>query len=114
MKAIKIITAAALIIMMTAFSSFAKDNKTNEKSSLKNILSKQVSYPEFAIETAKEGTVYVQFTVNNEGKLVIEQINFFDVTFGNYVKEQLSKIVIDSTDAAIGTTHAMKFDFKLN
>ena len=113
MKAIKIITAAALIIMMTAFSSFAKDNKTNQKSSLKKVLAKEISYPEFAIETEKEGAVFVQFTISDEGKIIIENMNYEDVTLGDYVKEQLSKVVIDNTDTAIGSTHAMKFDFKL-
>lgn len=113
MKAIKIITGAALIIMMTAFSSFAKDNKTNQKNNLKKVLAKEVSYPQFAIETEKEGTVYVKFTVDTEGKIVIDQINYEDVTFGDYVKERLSKIIIDTNDPEIGSTHAVKFDFKL-
>ncbi len=113
MKAIKIITAAVLIVMISTLSSFAKDTKTTVKSNLKKEISKQISYPELAIETAKEGTVYVQFTVNEEGKLVVNQMNYLDVTFGDYVKQRLSKIQIDSNDPAIGSTHSMKFDFKL-
>jgi len=113
MKTIKIITASTLILMMTAFSSFAKDNETNQKSSLKKVLAKEVSYPSFAIETEKEGTVMVQFTVNEEGKVVIERMNYEDVTLGDYVRECLSKVVLDKKDPAIGNSHAIKFDFKL-
>lgn len=114
MKAIKIITAAVVIVMISTFSSFAKDNKTTVKSNLKKEISKQISYPEMAIETKKEGTVFVQFTVSEDGKLLVNQMNYLDVTFGDYVKQRLSKIKIDKNDPEIGSTHTMKFDFKLN
>jgi len=114
MKTIKIITIAIVVIMMTGFTTYAKENsETVQKNDLKSILAKQVKYPSFAIENFQEGSVLVQFTVNNEGKIDIETINYLDVELGEYVKERLGKVVVGKNDISIGKTQAIKFDFKL-
>ena len=54
MKTMKIVSIAILIIMMTGFTSSAKDNnKTTQKNELKTILAKQVNYPSFAMENLR-------------------------------------------------------------
>jgi hypothetical protein len=114
MKTIKIITVAIAILLISGFTTFAKDNnKVVQKNELRNLLSKEVKYPAFASENFQEGSVLVQFTVNEEGKLEIKAINFLDVELGEYVKECLGKIIIEKDDISIGKTQAIKFDFKI-
>ena len=114
MKTIKIISIAIVIIMMTGFTTYAKDNNKNvQKNELKSILAKEVKYPAFASENFQEGSVLVQFTVNEEGKIEIEAINYLDVELGEHVKECLKKVVIDKDDVNIGKTQAIKFEFKI-
>jgi len=114
MKTIKIISIAILLIMMTGFASSAKDNnKTTQKNGLKTMLAKEVKYPAFAKEKYLEGNVFVQFTVNNEGKIEINAINYLDVELGDYVKECLGKIVVEKEDSTIGKTQVIKFEFKM-
>ncbi len=114
MKTIKIISVAVVILMMTGIASFAKgDNKSVKKNELNGILTKEVKYPLFAKERALEGDVYVLFTVNNEGKIEIDAMNYMDVELGDYVKECLNKIVINKNDIVPGKPKAIKFEFKL-
>lgn len=114
MKTIKVITIAIVAILISGFTTYANDtNKTVQKNQLKSILSKEVKYPAFATENFLEGSVLVQFTVNNEGKIEIDAINYLDVELGEYVKTCLSKIVVEKDDINIGKTHSMKFDFKM-
>jgi hypothetical protein len=114
MKTMKIVSIAILIIMMTGFTSSAKDNnKTTQKNELKTILAKQVNYPSFAMENFQEGSVLVEFTVNTEGIIEIKAINYLDVELGEHVKKCLGKVVVEKDDISIGKTQAIKFDFKL-
>ncbi|MCX6232362.1 MAG: hypothetical protein NTZ33_12560 [Bacteroidetes bacterium] len=113
MKTLKIISIAFVIIMVTGFISAAKDNdKTVQKSELKKVLQKEVSYPDFVVNDEKTSTVFVQFTVTEEGKIEIKAMNYLDVKLGDYVKECLQKVVVDKNDASVGKTHIYKFNFK--
>ena len=51
MKTIKIISIVLVIIIMSGFTTYAKDNnKTAQKNDLKTILAKEVKFPTFAVE----------------------------------------------------------------
>ena len=114
MKTIKIITIAIVVVIMTGFATYAKgNNKTVQKNELKSMLAKEVTYPSFATENFQERSVLVQFTVNEEGKIEINAMNYFDVELGEYVKKCLGKIAVEKDDISIGKTQAIKFDFKL-
>ena len=113
MKTVKIISIAILIIMVSGFVSFAKDNKKEiQKSELKTVLEKAVTFPDFAIDQDQESTVLVQFTITEEGKVSIQNMNYLDVKLGDYVKECLQKVVIAKDDASVGKTHIFKINFK--
>ena len=114
MKTIKIISISIIIIMMTGFTIYAKDNKkTDQKNELKSMLAKYVKYPAFATKNLEEGSVFVQFTITEEGKIEINTMNYFNAELGKYVKECLGKIEINKNDISIGKIKAIKFDFKL-
>lgn len=114
MKTIKIISIVLVIIIMSGFTTYAKDNnKTAQKNDLKTILAKEVKFPNFAVEKFQEGSVLVQFTVNTEGKIEINAINYLDVELGEHVKECLKKVVVEKDDISVGKTQAIKFDFKI-
>jgi hypothetical protein len=113
MKTIKIISIAIVIIMMSGLTAMAKDNeKSIQKSELKNALQKEVRYPDFEIRNEQEATVLVQFTVNEEGKVEIKAMNYLDVQLGDYVKECLKRVVVDKSDISVGKTHIFKINFK--
>ncbi|MCX6232363.1 MAG: hypothetical protein NTZ33_12565 [Bacteroidetes bacterium] len=113
MKTLKIISIAILIIMVSGFVSFAKDNKKDiQKSELKTVLEKVVTFPDFAIDQDQESTVLVQFTITEEGKVEIKAMNYLDVKLGDYVKECLQKVVVAKDDTSVGKTHIFKINFK--
>lgn len=114
MKTIKIISISIIILIMTGFTVNAKDcSKINQKNELKTMLAKHIKYPAFATKNHEEGSVLVQFTVTEEGKIEVNNMNYFNAELGKYVKECLGKIVINKDDISIGKTKAIKFDFKL-
>jgi hypothetical protein len=113
MKTIKIISIVIVIIMMSGFASIAKDNeKSIQKSELKNELQKELKFPDFKINTEAESIVMVQFTINEDGKVEIKAMNYLDVKLGDYVKECLKRVVVDKSDASVGKTHIYKINFK--
>ena len=103
-----------VLTVPSEFTVNAKDcSKINQKNELKTMLAKHIKYPAFATKNHEEGSVLVQFTVTEEGKIEVNTMNYFNAELGKYVKECLGKIVINKDDISIGKTKAIKFDFKL-
>jgi|DewCreStandDraft_4_1066084.scaffolds.fasta_scaffold93816_1 hypothetical protein len=112
MKTLKFLFGFFLVVIISA-SVFAKDNKTQTQKNINYLIKKEITYPQFAIENQIEGSVLIQYKVNEDGKIVIEKINYENVILGDYVKEKLSKINIDKSVVNDESSRLIRFDFKL-
>lgn len=109
-------TKFLLVLILVAIISgelYAKDNKTENQQSVNSLIKKEIGYPALAIENQIEGTVVVQYRVSEDGKIIIERINYENVILGDYVKERLSKIELDKSVFKSANSQVIKFDFKL-
>lgn len=112
MKTLKFLSALFIIALISG-ELFAKDNKNLEQQSVNCLIKKEISYPPMAIENRIEGTVIVQYRLSEEGKIIVEKINYENVILGDYIKERLSKISIDKSKITCKEPMLIRFDFKL-
>lgn len=105
----KLFTLAAIFGLLSFTSVMAEEDKTMVKQAVKQ----EVSYPQFAIDQELEGTVWVEFTVDENGKIKVLQINSVCVPLKNYVLEKLEGM--DAFELVSGNKdkYQMKFDFHL-
>jgi len=112
MRTLKFLSAL-LILTLISRELIAKDNKNQNQQSVKSQIRKEITYPQLAVENQIEGSVVVQYKVSEEGKIVIEKINYENVILGDYVKEILSKIDLDKSFVTNSESQLIRFDFKL-
>ena len=103
--------AIAAILMLAFSSSYAGFSKS--PSDLEKTIKSEISFPASAIENQIEGSVFVEFTVNDDGS--IEVLNCFSEQgeLQCYVFSTLSKLKVIPDDEVVGKTYTMRFDFKL-
>lgn len=105
----KLFTLAAILGLMSITSVMAGEDKTMVKQAVKQ----EIQYPDFAIEQDLQGTVWVEFTVDENGKIKVEQINSMCVPLKNYVLNKLEGM--DAFELVSGSKekYQMRFDFHL-
>lgn len=111
----KLTTSALILVLSLSFTSiFAGGFKTKNKNPLKNIVEKQISYPEIAENQLKEGVVLVDLFVNNFGKLEIKQISASDTIFKNHVERKIQELNAQKDyNEFIGQNILYKFQFNV-
>jgi hypothetical protein len=80
---------------------------------LKVIVKKHVVYPEYAKENNLTGFVIVAFEVDNNGKILISQINSNLYFFQEYVVIKLQQLVLKNPENYQDKTQYYRFDFQL-
>ncbi|MBI5540340.1 MAG: hypothetical protein HY951_09805 [Bacteroidia bacterium] len=112
MKTIKIlIVTSTFFLLLMNVQSFAGSNPTNEEGKVKRVVSSAVDYPKDS-EVCFEGiaTVAVDFRVNENGKIVVNEING-SPDLVSYVKEKLEKVVIKKVSKLTEKSFVYKFIF---
>ncbi len=109
---LKSFTAVVLMIFATGliFGSVHDPKGTN---SLKQFMTKNVPYPEFAKENNQTGFVVIAFTVENDGKIIIKNINGSTPEFKEYVENKLKELKLDDPQLYQDKTQYYRFDFQL-
>jgi len=100
-----ILTTALLILLISNMSA-----NTIEPEGIKDLIKKEISYPEFALQQKIEGTVLVSFLVSEEGLINVELANASNEDLKNYVIGKLKSLIIKDAD---DNKYNMKFEFKL-
>lgn len=103
MKTIIITLAIAL------FSAATIQASTGQPDNVKDIISKEITYPESAKIENIEGVVMVSFFVT-DGKVEIETTNASNDVLKDYVIRKLKSLVIRDNDEQ---KYSMKFEFRL-
>lgn len=102
----------AYIVLVILILSIKVNYAGNDSLSFKQSIVNKITYPEFAMKDKLEAEVWVQFSIENNGQVVVNLINSVDVLFLEYVKSELQKLVIDSESELKGKTYFYKFTFK--
>ncbi len=89
------IILVSLISMNFAFA--GGEIETVSKADVKQAVKIEIGYPDFAIEDRIEGNVLVSFTVGDNGKIILNQINSPDIELKNYVAEKLQRMQLEET-----------------
>jgi hypothetical protein len=77
------------------------------------LISESIKYPPVALKESIEGTVEVLFTINDEGKIVVEKIKSNDKRITENVSEQLSKICCKEILGTYNQHYRIILEFKL-
>lgn len=131
MKTTKILTVcAAMFLTLSAFSSNTGisrkfENKKSENftyktfesiklsdSRIAEMVGSIISSPEILIQTQKqEGVVYVEYHIENDGSVVVDQLNTNNVLLGESVKMQIENLNFPISVSSNKKYYA-KFNFK--
>jgi hypothetical protein len=112
----KVLVLTVLVALIGINVSYAKDSKKKDEtkeSRVKELVLQEVRYPSFASEQKIEGTVYVSFTIDNQGKISVLRFNAENQELANYVVEELKVMNINSDDVENEKIYNMKFVFDL-
>ena len=104
-KVLSILATLMLIITI----SYAKGPLTALNQKIKS----QIQFPAYAIEKQIEGTVFVEFTINDAGKIEILNCSSLQGELQSYVFQKLSGMIIAPDSELKGNKYLMRFDFKL-
>ena len=113
MRATILLTAVFCLLGLNLSFSQVKENKNPDpKLQVRQIISKQVTYPEFAIDLGIEGTVYASFLVNEDGTLKVIEVSSANDRLKEYVEKKLKEIKVTAGQEA-NEIYNMKFSFEL-
>ncbi len=96
---------------MSVTAIFAKnpDSVTMMQQTIKS----QISYPVEFIQQQIQGSVFIEFTIKEDGKIEILNCNAFSGDLMVYVVEKLSSLTLEPSPEMYGEKYLMRFDFKL-
>ena len=107
-----------LMVVILALMSFNhaftnNDQNLDPKNQVKQIVAKEVSYPDFAIDLGIEGTVYTSFSINDNGTLMVFEIESTNDRLKDYVTKKLKEIHLEASQDEKSQIYNMKFSFEL-
>jgi len=105
---------AVIIFIFTVQITLAGVHDPKKINDMNLIIKQQVVYPAYAQENNLTGFVVVAFKVDNDGKIVIEQINSSLSYFQDYVINKLKELVLkDPKNYQDNSLYYYRFDFQL-
>ncbi len=113
MKTKKIIKVAATVLFVFfAFNySIAKNTKYSKSSKLKSYLQKHIAFPYDSIKEGETGLVIIDFSITNNGKIEINQINYSDPELKEIVLKELEQLGEENGKEFYGKSFIYKFQF---
>ena len=105
------LTAIALLMFMSAGSGFAKERDFTKR--VKTIVNRSIDYPEFAINEGLKGVVLLNYSVEADGSITVNDIEASNPRFKDHVINELSKIKIKGINRkSMDNTVTSKYIFK--
>jgi len=113
-KLVLSLLAVSILSVNFAFSmSDSESTKISKTNDVIEVLKSQIKYPEFAKENNIQGEVLVSLKVDENGKIVVNQINSFSSTMIADVKQQLEQIKVVVNDRLINQLLYIRFSFEI-
>lgn len=116
MKATKIIAVSALsffFMMIFAFSVNAGKPALTPAEHVQKMIKESIKYPEHAVKECCQGSVEVTFTLDENGKILVEDSFSTNPEIEKYVKEQLSEICCKGITSPYNQHYKITISFKL-
>ena len=116
MKTLKLIRASIIILMViciSGISSYAIEPAITPAQHLQKVIKDGITYPAEAVKNCCTGTVAVYFTVDENGKIIIEKTIADNEHIAGMVKEQLSTICCKGVKTPYNEHYKVKITFKL-
>lgn len=107
MKNVKIILAI-LFISVCAYS-----NAGRGENKFKNRIEKHILYPESLRNQKINAKVFVVFSINTKGEIVIDEINSTNKEIHQYVIEKLKEFKVEKGSEVIGKSYTYNFSFEV-
>lgn len=101
------------LLGMSLVHSQTQDNKEPDpKLQVKQLVIKEMTYPEFAVDLGIEGVVFASFSVNEDSTLKVIEVNSANDRLREYVDKKLKEIKVSQV---VGSDEVfnMKFTFEL-
>ena len=108
MKNMKTLIIALLVTSTFIFNTEAQAGSASDKVHV--LLSKVMSYPNFAKQSKATGVVYVSFKTLEDGSFKVLQLNASSKKFGEYVSKKLTALQFSTNGA--NQVYNYKFTFK--
>jgi len=116
MKAIKLIPNLFLILMvicLSGMSAYAVEPSVPPAQHLQQVIKDGLKYPEHAVRSCCTGSVDVIFSVDENGKIIIEKTSADNANIEKIVKEQLAAICCKGVKIATYEHYSITITFKL-
>jgi hypothetical protein len=97
------------IIVFSATMTFATSPQVDLQKNIKS----HISYPADFIAQQIQGSVFVEFTVKENGMIEVLNSNSLSGDLMVYVVDELSTIYVNASPELYGQKFVMRFDFKL-
>ncbi len=82
-------------------------------SDLKEAITQEIDYPDFADESMTEGEVWMKVTVTKDDKVKIVDLSATQPELGEYVEQELSDLYIPNSGVQSGQLYFLKLEFDL-
>ena len=103
--------AAALLICLSTGNGFSKERDFTKR--VKTIVDRSIDYPEFAINENIKGVVLLNYSVEADGSITVNEIEASNLRFRDHVIKELSKIKINGINRkTMDNTVTCKYIFK--
>ena len=107
MKNLKAISFVLLVSISTF--SFAGYGENHFKKKIEN----HIMYPQLKNDQKVNAKVHVEFTVNEKGEIIIDQINSTNKEINDYVVSKLHAFKVEKGNEVIGKSYTYNFSFEV-
>jgi hypothetical protein len=112
-KLFGITAIAAMFVLFFSASTFAGKPEMTPAQHVQKIIKETIKYPEQAVKHCCQGSVDVTFTVDEDGKIVIQDTFSTNPEIEKYVKEQLTTICCKGVKTPYNEHYKITISFKL-
>ncbi len=106
-----IIAIISIVLLSVAVGGKANANSITP-GNIEKMIGKQISYPDFAKQQKLEGVVLVDFSVNPDGTISVNEANASNTSLLDYVVAKLKQLNIIPSKDIVNKSYDVKFDFK--
>lgn len=118
MKKTTLITMITILFLGVITAGYSKTpaqkSAINSAKEIQKIISKSITYPDFALKQGLKDNVTITFTVNAEGKIELKNINCKHDEIKEYVKEQLKNITIQDVIHPLNQQYRVNLKFGMS
>jgi hypothetical protein len=109
------IVAVVILFAMATQTSFARKPSADKPAymeQLNKVVKESVKYPDFKLNKAERGDIFVTFTLTDDGKIKVEKVEAPSPRVEEYIKAQLSDVPCKDIIHPYNQAYKVKFRFE--